>query len=112
MSSVNSIIISALNPLGVSVTAETDRGTTMPYITFNCSDDRGIAFGDDEPDLDDVTMQIHLFTERGYDYVNIKKQIRSALFGAGFSYPVVSENNEDEYNHIIFECHIALESEV
>lgn len=105
------MIINALSDIGIRVTSETDVGGEMPYIMFNVSDDRGISYCDNAPEDDLISMQIHLFTERGFDYLNTKKQIRSALFEAGFSYPIVTENNEDDYNHIIFECEIALESE-
>ena len=109
---VNQIIMQALSEINMSVSAETSLDATMPYINFNVTDDRGTAFSDDTAEYDKISVQVHLFTKLGYDYIDVKKQIRKKLHETGFSYPSVTTMNDDDYNHIIFECEIALESEV
>ena len=48
-----------LNPM---ITRE--KNTT--YITFNYADDRAVLFGNDEPLIDEVDMQIHLFCPHSF----------------------------------------------
>lgn len=111
---VNSLIIKTLKPLVPDVVATKYTGTNETYITFNYEDDRGEVFADDEPLIDVAYMQIHLFCPRAFNFNQLKKQIRSALFKVGFSYPEVQPLYEDdkEINHIVFFCSIEGEPEV
>lgn len=117
---VGKLIINALQPLIPNpnpdiptVAFNVYKGTEKPYITFNYADDRAVRFKDNKPDIDRASMQIHLFIPEPINYMTLKKQIRSRLFGAGFTYPQVSEIYESatKLNHIVFECEIAGESE-
>lgn len=105
---VNTLIIDTLKPLIPDVVPTKYTGTNTTYITFNYEDDRAGTFADDEPQEDVAYMQIHLFCPRTYNINKVKKQIRSRLFKAGFSYPRVTVLYEDdtETNHIVFQCEI------
>ena len=109
---VNEKIISALSPLNLKVTPDFDGGGAKEYITFNCTDDVAVEYGDDEPIFDVAHMQIHYFCPLEEDYLATKKKIRKLLFDAGFSYPEVTELTEDKKRHITFECEIENEYEM
>jgi hypothetical protein len=114
---VNSLIISTLKPLVSTVVPNNYSGTADTYIVFNYADDRGGTFADDMPQDDIASIQIHLFCPGKFDYMTLKKQIRSKLFEAGFSYPSVQTFYEKgstpsaDKNHIVFECEIEGQSE-
>lgn len=110
---VNNLIISTLSPLVTDVVPTKYTGSATNWITFNYTDDTAIDYADDTPQDDVASLQIHLFCPRTFNFNTLKKQIRSRLFGAGFSYPEVTVLYEDdtEVNHIIFECEIEGNSE-
>jgi len=110
---VNSLIINTISPLGYPVVPSKYTGTNPTYIVFNYVDDRDEVFADNEPIIDIAYMQIHLFCPVTFNFHTLKKQIRSKLFKAGFSYPQITTLYEDETskNHIVFECEIEGKSE-
>lgn len=110
---VNKLIINTLSPLGYPVEPITYTGIEKIYITFNYADDRGEVFADDMPIVDVAYMQIHLYVPFETNYMTIKKQIRSKLLAAGFTYPDITtmSENDTKINHIIFECIISGKSE-
>ena len=110
---VNPIIINALMPEGLPIAPGIYTGTADKYYTFNYEDDRGDVYADDTPQIDVASIQIHLFVPLGFDYIALKKRTRSRLFGAGFSYPVITELDEKDTKkkHIIFQCEIDGQSE-
>lgn len=83
------------------------------YFTFNYEDDRGEIFEDNKPIIDTAYLQIHFFSPRTFNNLTIKKQVRSKLFQAGFSYPQISSFYEEDTdtNHLVFQCHIDGQSE-
>lgn len=103
---VNKLIIDTLKPLVPDVEPDDYEGENTTYITFNYADDRAVLFGNDEPLIDEVDMQIHLFCPHSFNVKNLKKQIRLALFGAGFTYPIITEfyEKDTKTTHIIYEC--------
>ena len=105
---VNGLIVSTLKPLVPDVFPGHYTGTLPTYIVFNYADDRGEVFADDEPQNDIAYLQIHLFCPGKFNYMTLKKQIRSALFEAGFSYPSVTTlyETDTDKNHIVFQCEI------
>ena len=110
---VNGLISNALKSLGHPVYPDKYTGTAETYIIFNYEDDRGEVFADDEPEIDKAYLQIHLFCPGNFNYMTLKKQIRSKLFRAGFSYPSITSlyEKDTDKNHIIFQCEIEGESE-
>jgi hypothetical protein len=111
---VNNLIISTLSPLVADVVPTKYTGASTTYITFNYEDDRAEEYADDTPQMDVAYLQIHLFCHRTFNFNNLKKQIRSSLFKAGFSYARITAMYEDdtETNHIIFQVEIERESEI
>lgn len=110
---IHAKIIQALKPFGMPVKPDLYTGTEKRYIIFNYADDRAVLFADNAPLCVVAYMQIHLFIPLDEDYLNIKSRIRKALFDAGFTYPEVTEQieNDTKKRHIIFECEIEEESE-
>lgn len=110
---VNSLIINTLSPLVPDVVPNKYTGTATTYIVFNCEDDRGEVFADNMPITDVVYLMIHLFCPMSFNYHTLKKQIRSRLFKAGFSYPTIQIFYEEDtqMNHIVFQCEIEGNSE-
>lgn len=108
---MNQKIYKAMGCFGIPVTPDFFGGGEEEYITFNYADDRATAFADDEPLLVEADMQIHYFLPAKKSYLEAKKQMRRALFEAGFTYPEVTEFVEPDgrgggTRHIVFECRI------
>lgn len=107
------IIVQALSQFRYPCNINCYDGSEKKYFTFNYADERGADYGDNEPGCIKVSMQIHFFLPMDQDHIQEKKQIREALFAAGFTYPVVTELIETENNvrHIVYECDITEERE-
>ena len=108
---VNAKIIQAVNPYVSACYFGAYTGEDETYCYFIIASD-GIALsGDDTSAVDNVTVQLHLFTPD--DYTTLKRQIRSSLKNAGFTYPSVTclYEGDTKLNHIIFECDILIASE-
>ena len=103
---VNPIIISALEPLNLPVTANVYEGTADEYITFNYADERPALRADDTDLYDETTVQVHYFT-RGNPQPN-KKAIRRLLKASGFTIISTSEfyESDTKFNHIVVEAWI------
>lgn len=89
---INSIVKTALAPLGLPVYANVYTGTADSYITFNYADERPELRADDEDVLDETTIQVHYFT-RGNPQA-AKKAIRRLLRAAGFTIQSTQEMYE------------------
>lgn len=107
---VNQIIIDAIKPYcpcsyGAYI------GTATTYCNFIFPKDEILVNGNDEAIIDLVNAQIHLFTPN--NFITLKRQIRTALKNAGFTYPNVTclFESDTKLNHIIFECEIRNASE-
>lgn len=111
---VNEKIKNALEHFGLPVTTDFFGGDAEEYFTFNYADDRAADFGDDKPLHVVEYMQIHYFAPLEKNYLSMKKQVRKALFGAGFTYPVVTDATilSDKIRHLVFECSIENEDEL
>lgn len=111
---VNNKILKALKPFGMPVVLNHYSGTEKRYIEFDLYDDKGACFCDDYPEMDIVTIQVHLFLPMEENYLSLKKQIRNALYEAGFSYADITELTEPEatsqypkgIRHLTFETDI------
>lgn len=103
--SVKELVITTLKPLVSEVYPVHYGGDSKTYIVFNSEDENGINYADDEPEDEEINLQIHLYTHD--DYTDLAKQIKKALFGAGFSYPKIEMEqfeNDTELNHVTFSC--------
>ena len=101
---VNPIVISALSPLGLPVSANVYEGTADEYVTFNYADERPVVRADDTDILDETEIQVHYFT-RGNPQPN-KKAVRKALRASGFTILNTSEfyENDTKFTHIVVEA--------
>lgn len=110
---VNEKIVQALSPFGLPITADFFGGGENEYFTFNYASDRPEDFGDGKPLCVVTSVQIHYFLPIKKDYLSIKKQIRNAIFAAGFTYPEVTHLTEGKTTrHLIFECEIENDDEL
>lgn len=122
--SVNALIRKTLKSFGFEVVPDVYDGEDETYFTFNFPDERGAGFADNAPSHLITYVQIHLFIPEDESYLQLKKDVREALFTAGFTYPAVTvrtekevsakslaEKKKTEARHIIFECEIEEERE-
>lgn len=74
------------------------------YITYNYAHDRGGDFGDNQPSVNVVSVQVHLWLPKRINFQSYRTTVRSALFRKGFTYPDVTVLEEDTMRHIVFAC--------
>ena len=105
---VNEQIIQALQRFGYPIAQGFYEGKQKEYITFDLPDDRGTCYADDGPGDTIVDVKIHLTVPLEKDYLTTKKEIRKALYQAGFAYPDVTVLTEPDGRNrrIIFETQI------
>ena len=61
------------------------------WFTYNYADDRGSLNSADEPSERLVSLQLHLFMPGRENFLNIREQVREAIFDTGeFTYPSVT----------------------
>lgn len=116
--SVNAIIMKVLPPFGYPVVPEIYTGNEKYYITFNRVADAAKRFADNEPGCTVVHIQVHFFmplleNSVQTNHLRTTREIREALFKAGFTYPEVTILIEPENNvkHVVLECAIQEERE-
>lgn len=106
-------IQTALRTFGLPAVPYVYEGQEVRYFTYNYADNRGMNFGDDAPGSAVAAVQVHLFlpitdpvTKSKQSFTKDLTKVRNALFGAGFTYPEVTVQREDDTNHwhLIFEC--------
>ena len=108
---VNQLITTTLSPLGLPIEQDIYSGNETKWITYSYADERATLHADDAPQIDTAEIQIHLFVPSKFNYFQLKKQIRSLLFGAGFSYATIVTLLEDNIRHLVFECSVEGKSE-
>lgn len=111
--SVISDLRKALKTVTTEIAQDTYAGSADTYITYNVASQEPDNFVDDAPKDETVYLQVHLYLPIGTNYLVLEKNIKTALFKSGFSYPSVSLNtteSDTEKRHICLETDI--ESEV
>lgn len=110
---VNQMVISAVTPHVPACEYGAYYGTNEIYCYFLLPKTETVVNGSDEPILDSVPIQLHLFCPHKTNFNTLKKQIRASLFKAGFTYPDVTclFETDTKLNHIIFECETIVASE-
>ncbi len=101
--SINSIIINTLSPVSLPVEPDEYTGAGDEYITFNYNS-QGDDFADDIPQHERYSMQVHYVCPSGKNSISIREQIKQLLFGAGFTWPTVTDATDSDGQHWIFEC--------
>lgn len=95
-----------LKVFGIPCVPDLYKGSEKRWITYNYSDDYGDVFADDEPYVTINSVQVHLFLPLNEPFTEWKKNIRTALFDAGFTWPEITIQTDEKTRHIIFECDI------
>lgn len=77
-------------------------GKSERYYTFNIST-HGTNYADDMPQDEIVTVQIHFFAPRNYNYVNRIRNTKIALANDGFLWPETTDASDADGRHVILE---------
>ena len=103
--SINEILRAALDPIAPAE-ADAYEGKKGVYIAFNY-DTVPINYGDDEPEQERVSIQVHLYAPLGYDITAKRRAVKKALPSAGFTYPAYTNASDKDGQHHVFECEAA-----
>lgn len=101
-----------LAELGYPVANDVYTGTEKEYLVFNYQTIPS-NFADDEPQHERVLVQVHLFARHTVSTTKLEKQIKRALFDAGYTWPSRMNATEETRSstgttrHIVFECETA-----
>ena len=107
--SVNNKIKAALNGIAPVQAGEyepdQDRAVDT-YIVINYNSNPA-DFGDDEPAHEVFSVQVHLYCPGGVNSLSMRREIKAALAGSGFSWPAYVDASDRDGQHHVFECMIA-----
>lgn len=101
---------------GLPVSPDIYTGKADKYIVYSYTDERPVFWGDDEPEEDQVIIQVSLFTPPKFNYMSLKHQIRDYLETLGgvdissWLETFTAKNNlEVTIRHTVFSVTIAKE---
>ena len=77
--SINETLRAVLEPIAPAE-ADAYEGKKAVYITFNYHT-TPINYGDDEPEQERVSVQVHLYAPLGYDITAKRRAVKKALAG-------------------------------
>ena len=100
--SINETLRAALDPIAPAE-ADAYEGKKGVYIAFNY-DTIPINYGDDEPEQERVSIQVHLYAPLGYDITEKRRAVTKAIASAGFIYPAYTNASDKDGQHHVFEC--------
>ena len=103
---VESRIRTALASFEHKVYPDTYNGSDKTYFIMNYNtipDD----FGCNQPQHERALIQVHLFCPHGFNSVQLRKDIKLALLGAGFTYPSMTNASDEDGQHWVFEFQVA-----
>ena len=109
--SVDKTIRDTLLPFGVPVENSVYMGEAKSYFVFNYTS-LGADFGDDEPGHERFLVQAHYYAPLTENVTGRIKAAKQALFNAGFTWPEVTNADDNEGRHRVLECEIAEEADV
>lgn len=104
---INRTLRNALNPIAPTE-ADTYEGRKGVYITFNY-DTFPENYGDDEPEQECVSIQVHLYAPLGMDTLDKRRSVKRALHTAGFTWPRYTNASDKDGQHHVFTCEAARE---
>ena len=105
---LNQTLRAALNPI-VPAEADAYEGMKAVYITFNFNSIPD-NYGDDEPEHERFSIQVHLYAPLGVDTLDKRRAIKKALHGAGFTWPDYTSASDKDGQHHVFECEAVREA--
>ena len=94
-------------------------GKESRYIEYNYAVINGGNYGDDRPECNVASIQVHLYLPQKENFLARMKALQEALFEAGFTWPSITTLREDDelqaessgtklpidgVRHIVFEC--------
>lgn len=101
--SVASDIRRAVIPFGYPVAQNSYTGTEKTYFVFYINTFPA-DFADDMPQHERQLVQLHLFAPLTLNTTELQREVKRALFGSGFTWPVKENASDDTAQHIVFEC--------
>ena len=104
---INQTLKAALDPIAPTE-ADAYEGKKGVYITFNYGTTPD-NFGDDEPEHERVSIQVHLYAPLGFDTVKKRGEIKKALASAGMTWPTYTNASDKDGQHHVFECEVVRE---
>ena len=99
---INQTLNSALDPRAPAE-ADANEGKKDDYITFNY-DTIPTNYGDDEPEHERVSIQVHLYAPLGFDITAKRRAIKKARASAGMTWPAYTNASDKDGQHHVFEC--------
>lgn len=103
---INEITIQALKPLSIPVWPDESKAETDIYCVFNYDEVPGL-FANNSPQVIIYNMMVHLFCPQGHNSIAMRKQIRTLLKQAGFSYALIDDVSDEDGQHWVFSCQYA-----
>lgn len=100
--SVNKAIKTAVEPIVSVCVTDIYRGAETEYCTFNYSEIPD-GFGDDTATAIRYLVQLHYFCPTESNPISVKKQLKTALHNAGFTYPSVTNASDEDGQHYVFD---------
>ncbi|MBQ8616387.1 MAG: phage tail protein [Clostridia bacterium] len=104
--SVDSMLVAALTPFGFDVDNGVSFSKGRTYFAFNYTVIPA-DYADDAPCHERYLVQVHFFCPLDMNVTTLKKSVRQALFAAGFTWPAIVPDSDENGRHLIFECEIA-----
>ena len=108
--SLNAVLMAALSTIAPTMPDEfipdDTESSVDTYITFNYNSNPD-DFGDDEPGHEVFSIQVHLFCPPGVNSLSMRRDIKKALDGAGFTWPSYVNASDKDGQHHVFECETA-----
>ncbi len=102
--SINRDVIQALAPFGFPVEFMHYDGKADAYFVFNFENEEPVAFSDDEPEFEEYNLQLHFFSNKSFNHVQLKRDVKNRLRALGWDYPRAFTLYEEDTkkNHLIF----------
>lgn len=72
------------------------------YFVFNYTT-HGIGYADDEPTGELAIIQVHLYAPLATNLTSLRRQTKSAIHEAGFTWPEVLDLSDETARHLVFE---------
>lgn len=102
--SINAVIRDVMLPICNIVEQDVYEGNQLPFMVYSVYE-KGDIFADDEPGTNVISITIHYFVEKDFNYLEKKKEIKRTLVDNGFLYPETEILYEEDtgYRHLVFE---------
>lgn len=108
MENVDTALKTALAPFNVDLESNIYQGAAKKYITYNYTT-IPMDFSDDEPERERYLVQVHIFAPLNKNINVLVRDIKLALFAAGFTYPESVNASTADERHVVLETEAAVE---